>query len=71
MKQESIIARWRDWLVANLWPLRVLVLIFAALNVWSASALFPAHPYLGAANGATAALLVWLVVITWGVGKDR
>ncbi len=59
------------WMAEHLGFMRVLGLIFAALNVWSALALLPLHPYLGAANGATAVLLVGLVIATWGVEKGR
>jgi hypothetical protein len=60
----------RDWLADHLGLLRVLLLVLAGLNIWSASALLPAHPWLGGANALTAVVLVGLVVMTWRVGKE-
>jgi hypothetical protein len=60
----------RNWVADHLGVLRVLLLVLGGLNIWSASALLPAHPCLGGANAVTAVVLVWLVIATWGAGRD-
>ena len=64
------IAMLRNWTPDHLALLRVLLLVLAGLNIWSASVLFPAHAWLGGANALTAVVLVGLVIASWGVGKN-
>jgi len=48
--------------------LRVVLLVLAALNGWTAYAIFSVHPILALANGALAAVIVRVVVLSWRAG---
>ncbi len=47
--------------------LGVLLLGLAALEAWTASAIFPWHPWLASASTAQAVLLVATFVLTWNL----
>ena len=58
----------KEWSENHFKALRVLLLVLAALNGWTAYAILPEHPILASANFAMAVLIVMGVVLSRRAG---